>query len=120
MVCSSVTRLRLRRETKDRLARGPMSVDDALPIARQIASGLEAAHECGIVHRDLKPANVKIRPDGTAKILDFGLAKATDPTSVAGTTSVTHPGMILGTAPYMSPEQAKSRPADKADDVWAF
>jgi Tol biopolymer transport system component len=104
----------------DRLAHGPMALGESLAIARQIAAGLEAAHDQGIVHRDLKPANIKVRPDGTVKILDFGLAKATDPAATVASASVTHPGMILGTAPYMSPEQAKSRPADKTDDVWAF
>src|SRR6187402_2256033 len=115
-----------------RLARGPIPLDEALPIARQIAGALEAAHELGIVHRDLKPANVKVRPDGTVKVLDFGLAKATEPTGstaagvVADSPTLTSPammtgvGVILGTAAYMSPEQAKGRAADKRSDVWAF
>jgi eukaryotic-like serine/threonine-protein kinase len=115
----------------DRLARGPMPLDEALPIAKQIAEGLEAAHEQGIVHRDLKPTNIKVRDDGTVKILDFGLAKAIEPKQPSGVNitqspTITTPammtgvGVILGTAAYMSPEQAKGRPADKRSDVWAF
>ena len=114
----------------DRIAHGPISVEDALPIARQIAEALEAAHEQGIVHRDLKPANIKVRPDGTVKVLDFGLAKALEPAGmtsgdVMSSPTITSPamtqlGMILGTAAYMSPEQAKGRQADKRSDVWAF
>jgi serine/threonine-protein kinase len=115
----------------DRIASGPMAVADALPIARQIAEALEAAHEQGIIHRDLKPANVKVRPDGTVKVLDFGLAKAlaanassaiadamSSPTVT--TPAMTALGVILGTAAYMSPEQAKGRAADKRADIWAF
>jgi Tol biopolymer transport system component len=104
--------------------------DEALPIARQIAEALEAAHEQGIIHRDLKPANVKLRPDGTVKVLDFGLAKALEPAAArAGdatmsptitSPAMTQMGVILGTAAYMSPEQAKGRQADKRSDVWAF
>jgi eukaryotic-like serine/threonine-protein kinase len=113
----------------ERIARGAIPLDDALPIARQIAEALVAAHEQGIIHRDLKPANVKVRHDGTVKVLDFGLAK---PMEVAGVSSsgsqlptitspaMTQAGVILGTAAYMSPEQAKGRPADKRSDVWAF
>src|SRR5262249_51735183 len=110
-----------------------LPIDEALPIARQIAEALEAAHEKGIVHRDLKPANVKITPDDNVKVLDFGLAKALGsveggPDTGAGLThsptlmpaGATHAGTILGTAPYMSPEQAKGRAADKRSDVWAF
>ena len=114
----------------DRIALGPIPVEEALPIARQIAEALEAAHELGIVHRDLKPANVKLRPDGTVKVLDFGLAKTLEPIVGGGgdataSPTITSPamtamGMILGTAAYMSPEQAKGRAADKRSDVWAF
>ena len=112
-----------------RIARGPIPIEDALPIAKQIADALEAAHEQGIIHRDLKPANIKVRPDGTVKVLDFGLAKAIDPVGSAPnvsqsptitTPAMTQAGMILGTAAYMSPEQAKGRAADKRSDVWAF
>jgi serine/threonine-protein kinase len=114
----------------DRLLSGPVSMDEALPIARQIAEGLEAAHEVGIVHRDLKPGNIKLRPDGTVKVLDFGLAKAVEASDAAPgpwmdsptitTPAMTERGMILGTAAYMSPEQAKGRPVDRRTDVWAF
>jgi eukaryotic-like serine/threonine-protein kinase len=115
----------------DRIARGPIPLDEALPIARQIAEALEAAHEAGIIHRDLKPANIKLRPDGAVKVLDFGLAKAIEPTSpasfsVTASPTITTPtmmtgiGIVLGTAAYMSPEQAKGRPADKRSDAWAF
>jgi serine/threonine-protein kinase len=113
-----------------RLTRGAIPIDEALPIARQIAEALEAAHEQGIVHRDLKPANIKVRTDGTVKVLDFGLAKALEPTgamssSVSMSPTITSPamtqvGIILGTAAYMSPQQAKGRPADKRGDIWAF
>ena len=116
-----------------RIARGAIPIDEALPIARQIAEALEAAHEHGIIHRDLKPANIKVRPDGTVKVLDFGLAKAMDPpagtaagAATANSPTLTSPammtgvGVILGTAAYMSPEQAKGRAADKRSDVWAF
>jgi eukaryotic-like serine/threonine-protein kinase len=110
--------------------KGPMPLDDAIPIARQIALGLDAAHERGIVHRDLKPANVKITPAGVVKILDFGLAKSTGNASAATAGSptlsptlslaMTQAGMILGTAAYMSPEQARGKPVDKRADIWAF
>src|SRR6202162_559984 len=106
--------------------KGPMPLDEALRIARQIADALEAAHEKGITHRDLKPANVKIKPDGTVKVLDFGLAKvgcaagATSENSPTLPTGMTEAGMILGTAAYMSPEQAKGKPVDKRSDIWAF
>jgi serine/threonine protein kinase len=97
--------------------------DEALPIARQIAEALEAAHEAGVIHRDLKPANIKVRPDGTVKVLDFGLAKAGG-TGAAGATvtspAVTMQGMILGTAAYMSPEQARGTLVDARADLWAF
>lgn len=114
----------------ERLERGAIPLDEALPIARQIAEALEAAHEQGIVHRDLKPANVKVRPDGTVKVLDFGLAKAMTPegaiatadptTSPTLTAHSTHLGMILGTAAYMAPEQARGKPVDRRADIWAF
>src|SRR5213595_1731065 len=114
----------------DRIARGPIPLDEALPIAKQIAEALEAAHEQGIIHRDLKPANIKVRPDGTVKVLDFGLAKALEPMGTPSpslsmsptitTPAMTRAGMILGTAAYMSPEQAKGRTVDKRSDVWAF
>ena len=114
----------------DRIAQGALPLDEALPIAKQIADALEAAHEQGIIHRDLKPANVKLRADGAVKVLDFGLAKMTEPaggvTSTASLSpTITSPamtqlGVILGTAAYMSPEQAKGRGADKRSDVWAF
>jgi serine/threonine-protein kinase len=114
-----------------RLSRGPIPLDEALPIAGQIAEGLEAAHEKGIVHRDLKPANIKIGRDGTVKILDFGLAKALDanassPVSLANSPTILSPvgmtleGMILGTAAYMSPEQARGAPVDRRTDIWAL
>jgi Tol biopolymer transport system component len=117
----------------DRIARGAIPLDEALPIARQIAEALEAAHEQGVVHRDLKPANIKVRADGTVKVLDFGLAKALEPIAIGGpaaaltnSPTITSPalmtgvGVLLGTAAYMSPEQAKGRPADKRSDIWAF
>src|SRR5262245_42173224 len=106
-----------------------LEIDDAVRIARQIAEALEVAHEHGIVHRDLKPANVKVRDDGVVKVLDFGLAKAFDPSSSSGADAANSPtftaigtqmGMILGTAAYMSPEQAKGKAVDKRADVWAF
>ena len=107
-----------------------MPLDEALPIARQIAEALEAAHEQGIIHRDLKPANIKVRPDGTVKVLDFGLAKAFDPTGSSSRRARRcrrpspctrrKPGVILGTAAYMTPEQAKGKPVDKRADIWAF
>ena len=103
----------------DRIKQGPIPVDEALPIAKQIAEALEAAHEQGVIHRDLKPANIKVREDGTVKVLDFGLAKALEgdgsnpsesPTVTAAATAA---GVILGTAAYMSPEQARGKPVDK-------
>ena len=113
----------------DRIEQGPVPLAEALAIARQIASALEAAHEQGIVHRDLKPANVKVRPDGTVKVLDFGLAKALDPTASSDVNVMNSPtltqhatqlGMIVGTAAYMAPEQAKGKKVDRRADIWAF
>ena len=118
----------------DRIAQGAIPIDEALPIARQIAEALEAAHEQGIVHRDLKPANVKVRDDGTIKVLDFGLAKMVEgpaeaghdvPTTRSMSPTITTPAMtqidvILGTAAYMAPEQARGKPVDKRSDIWAF
>jgi len=110
--------------------RGGLPLDEALPIARQIAEALETAHERGIVHRDLKPANIKVRDDGTVKVLDFGLAKALSPESPVEsadamnsptlTARATQLGVVLGTAAYMAPEQAKGKPVDRRADIWAF
>ena len=114
----------------ERIAEAPLSVDETLLIARQIAAALEAAHESGIIHRDLKPANIKVRPDGTVKVLDFGLAKAVESDAnrsgsasmspTLTTPAVTGVGTILGTAAYMAPEQARGRAVDKRADIWAF
>jgi eukaryotic-like serine/threonine-protein kinase len=105
----------------DRIARGPIPVDEARTIAAQMAGALEAAHEHGIIHRDLKPANVKVRPDGTVKVLDFGLAKARQGADRAEQVSaMTLPGVILRTTSYMAPEQAKGQPVDRRADIWAF
>ena len=114
----------------DRLVRGPLPLDEAWPIARQISEALEAAHDRGIIHRDLKPANIKVRSDGTVKVLDFGIAKAFDPIGIdasdpSQSPTLTSPaatqiGVLMGTAAYMSPEQARGRTVDKRADVWAF
>ena len=114
----------------DRIKRGPIPLDEALPIAKQIAEALEAAHEAGVIHRDLKPANIKVREDGTVKVLDFGLAKAFQPDAndpslsqsptISLTAAATQMGMVIGTAAYMAPEQAKGLPVDKRADIWAF
>jgi serine/threonine protein kinase/Tol biopolymer transport system component len=118
-------------DLSQRIARGAIPIDEALPIAKQITDALEAAHEQGIIHRDLKPANIKLRPDGTVKVLDFGLAKLADPAGAPGAEAMNSPtmtspammtraGVILGTAAYMSPEQAKGKAVDKRTDIWAF
>ena len=116
-------------DLSQRLARGAIPLDEALPIAKQIAEALEAAHEQGIIHRDLKPANIKVRPDGTVKVLDFGLAKTMEPAGRAPSVSqsptitalaMTQAGIILGTAAYMSPEQAAGTPLDRRADIWSY
>ena len=127
-------------DLSQRIGRGALPIDEALAIAMQIADALEAAHEQNIIHRDLKPANIMVRADGTVKVLDFGLAKALEPAGVMSTShsksptittpahlrqgyggqAMTQVGMILGTAAYMSPEQARGRPVDKRADIWAF
>jgi eukaryotic-like serine/threonine-protein kinase len=112
-----------------RIARGPIQLDEVLPLAKQIAEALGAAHEQGVVHRDLKPANIMVRPDGTVKVLDFGLAKAavgaasstaSDDSTTMTVTAMTEAGVIVGTAAYMSPEQARGKPVDRRADIWAF
>ena len=115
-------------DLSQRIGRGPIPIVEALPIARQIAEALEAAHEKGIIHRDLKPANVKVRDDGMVKVLDFGLAKALDSTAPASPSLATSPtpslstqaGVLLGTVAYMPPEQTKGKPVDKRADLWSF
>src|SRR6516164_8505069 len=112
----------------DRIKQGAIQLEEALPIARQIADALEAAHEKGIVHRDLKPANIKLKPDGTVKVLDFGLAKIAETAAIAAspdesptvTMGATVAGQILGTAAYMAPEQVRGKTVDKRADIWAF
>src|SRR5580704_14742030 len=112
----------------ERITAGPIPLDEALPIAKQIAEALEYAHDHGVIHRDLKPANIKVKPDGTVKVLDFGLAKALqdEPTAADPSNSptlsmaATMSGTILGTAAYMSPEQAKGKAVDRRADIWAF
>jgi len=116
-------------DLSQRIARGAIPIDEALPIARQIAEALETAHDHGIIHRDLKPANIKLRADGTVKVLDFGLAKAMDPNAGSNVNAMNSPtlsihateaGIILGTAAYMSPEQAAGKSVDRRTDLWAF
>lgn len=112
----------------ERILQGPLSLDEALSLARQVAEALEYAHERGIVHRDLKPVNLKVKPDGAVKVLDFGIAKAlqdgpatTDISrSPTLTAAATRAGVILGTAAYMSPEQARGRTVDRRTDIWSF
>ncbi len=114
----------------EKLSHGPLPLDEALKIARQIADALEAAHERGIIHRDLKPANIKVTPEGRVKVLDLGLAKAFDAKSTGSNPDLslsptivsdgTEPGVILGTAEFMSPEQARGKPVDKRTDIWSF
>jgi serine/threonine protein kinase len=115
-------------DLSERIKRGPILVDEAIPIALQIAEGLEAAHEHGIVHRDLKPANIQLTPEGVVKILDFGLARtwgvdegdSSLSMSPTITKNATAAGVILGTAAYMSPEQARGKKVDRRTDIWAF
>ena len=112
----------------DRIAAGPLPQDEAIPIAKQIIEALEYAHDRGVVHRDLKPANIKITPEGVVKVLDFGLAKVLEdeppPSSLANSPTLTlghtRAGVILGTAAYMSPEQAVGRPVDRRSDIFSF
>jgi serine/threonine-protein kinase len=112
----------------ERIKDGALALEEALPLAHQIAEALEAAHEKGIVHRDLKPANIKIKPDGTVKVVDFGLAKMAEQAAAAvspeesptATMGATIAGQIMGTVAYMAPEQARGKPVDKRADIWAF
>src|SRR5688500_16078367 len=116
-------------DLSQRIARGAIPIEEAIPLARQIALALEAAHDQGVIHRDLKPANIKVRADGAVKVLDFGLAKALDPPAAAAADGMNSPtfslhatqaGIILGTAAYMAPEQARGKAVDRRADVWAF
>src|SRR5215471_8058750 len=106
------------------IARGRLGTSDALSVAKQVADALAAAHDQGIIHRDLKPANIKVRHDGTVKVLDYGLAKALAPIvpirGMSQSPTLTSPGVIMGTAAYMSPEQARGQTADKRSDLWGF
>ncbi len=104
----------------ERIARGPLKLQEALSISRQVAEAISAAHEKGVVHRDLKPGNIKITPDGRIKVLDFGLAKTTVAGTGSGEVTDTQPGRIIGTPAYMSPEQARGQPIDKRSDIWSF
>jgi serine/threonine-protein kinase len=114
----------------DRISQGPMPLSEALPIAKQITEALEAAHEQGVIHRDLKPANIKVRKNGTVKVLDFGLAKLAEPVGAAHVSATMSPtittpaatlaGVVLGTAAYMAPEQARGKVVDKRADIWSF
>ena len=125
-ICALVMELVEGEDLAQRIARGPLPLDEALPIASQIAEALEIAHDAGIVHRDLKPSNIKVRPDGAVKVLDFGLAKAIAPQDppngqsarasaslMVTSPAMTQQGVILGTAAYMAPEQAKGKPVDR-------
>ena len=115
-----------RRHARRAFAQGPLPSSEAINVAMQIAAALEAAHERGIVHRDLKPANIKLKGEGTVKVLDFGLAKALDRVRLAGCNrrltapAMSEAGVVLGTAAYMSPEQARGKPVDRRADIWAF
>jgi eukaryotic-like serine/threonine-protein kinase len=130
-VCALILELVEGKTLAEKIAEGPMPIDEALEVCRQIAEALSAAHAQGVVHRDIKPANIKISDDGTVKVLDFGLAKEVEgsDSSVSATVQndsptltdqFTKPGTILGTAAYMSPEQARGKPTDKRSDVWSF
>lgn len=127
-ICCLVLELVEGETLAERIAKGPIPLEEALPIARQVAEALEAAHERGVIHRDLKPGNIKITPEGKVKVLDFGLAKALEGEHLEAdisksptlTMAATQAGVILGTAAYMSPEQARGKPVDRRADIWAF